>query len=1015
MGLAYNLDVQTWDDFGEFLPNMMIALANTDPFTLSSPFSFGSDVFTGIGGGFGGGWEYRFTGPGGGGSPAANTQYIFPTGEYIVRDMVFINGRYVFVGSYKAYFRDLYGVGNHGYAWDGCIWTINGYSTGTCETAPCTYDATTRAFMGLWNAQQAGFGFMPMRMPMDISPGVIGDAATIAADDSVGLQAVDIWKSGSDTEVGSPNNTDTANIKIVTCGFQLVGDPVAQGMTFTDIDYIGFMWATQLNKQQTIDDPPEYALVVDFASQPYTGGDPTTYPFNPATVKEGSYVAYQVDRQSTYQTSWRANSNYSLSLPIGWTSELNTRLGNLEDWCAVGSENSGAAGVYTLREWNGGYLPNGSSWNGSPPVGIDVSCLATQYYPRRFLDIAAWSETTKVGAGGYTILSPWMITGDVSIGGDGSVPTPTILGTVPMWMGCTLPSEFANQNALGAPPGDKVNLRPYMMMHCAGASTRMAGSGAIANGAWNIVGTQTPAIPLPMYGAYGAFNMVPYELMSNFIVGGLNPSGRAPLMYIAVNDIENASGDKTCGVFYSGVQPQIEGNDITSFLMNNQTPATGIDLPTKWYGKLMQSRTFTTDEEDRSKVFITGEVVYNSNNNETVGVLGNYQRYGLDLDPTGEVAETKQMGDNSRQCYGLLGWSSGSEPICYLFDSGRGWAKDPSWGVGNPNYANPADFSNVQMNKGDDFNGHFALDPTSTTRKAIWAAWDNDRDQWMFLFSDPTRGIGSMSATSTFQDTITSTAFLDQTANFALKAPTETTNYQTALWTPFLMSNNMDGVVIYGGDNETNSKSGEIWGYTGDGAANKYWVYAVQQSTGSQTPDDSWYQAGGALTLDFNPSTLQWFLISGSTGRTARVWVDYILLDGADAVIATKLRERGMKVTIEAVEWFKRKIINSGDLNIKQEEIEMWMRQQQDEFSQMMQDAERQGRVRKRKKQVSAYGLDMLENLNTDFEDKEIQEFMEDYLPKSRPPTPEEQAIERQRKGGYSPFSKNYYDEVFEN
>ena len=429
----------------------------------------------------------------------------------------------------------------------------------------------------------------------------------------------------------------------------------------------------------------------------------------------------------------------------------------------------------------------------------------------------------------------------------------------------------------------------------------------------------------------------------------------------------------------------------------------------------MQSRTFTTDEEARSKVFITGEVVYNSNNNEAVGVLGNYQRYGLDLDPTGEVAETKQMGDNSRQCYGLLGWSSGSEPICYLFDSGRGWPKDPSWGVGNPNYANPADFSNVQMNKGDDFNGHFALDPTSTTRKAIWAAWDNDRDQWMFLFSDPTRGIGSMSATSTFQDTITSTAFLDQTANFALKAPTETTNYQTALWTPFLMSNNMDGVVIYGGDNETNSKSGEIWGYTGDGAANKYWVYAVQQSTGSQTPDDSWYQAGGALTLDFNPSTLQWFLISGSTGRTARVWVDYILLDGADAVIATKLRERGMKVTIEAVEWFKRKIINSGDLNIKQEEIEMWMRQQQDEFSQMMQDAERQGRVRKRKKQVSAYGLDMLENLNTDFEDKEIQEFMEDYLPKSRPPTPEEQAIERQRKGGYSPFSKNYYDEVFEN
>ena len=142
--------------------------------------------------------------------------------------------------------------------------------------------------------------------------------------------------------------------------------------------------------------------------------------------------------------------------------------------------------------------------------------------------------------------------------------------------------------------------------------------------------------------------------------------------------------------------------------------------------------------------------------------------------------------------------------------------------------------------------------------------------------------------------------------------------------------------------------------------------------------------------------------------------MDYILFDGADAVIATKLRERGMKVTIDAVEWFKRKIINKGDLNIKQEEIEMWMRQQQDEFSMMMRDAERQGRVRKKKKQVSAYGLDILDAINTDFEDKEIQEFMEDYLPKSRPPTPEEEMIERQRRGGYSPQAKSYFDEVFE-
>ena len=84
-------------------------------------------------------------------------------------------------------------------------------------------------------------------------------------------------------------------------------------------------------------------------------------------------------------------------------------------------------------------------------------------------------------------------------------------------------------------------------------------------------------------------------------------------------------------------------------------------------------------------------------------------------------------------------------------------------------------------------------------------------------------------------------------------------------------------------------------------------------------------------------------------------------------VIAAKLRERGMKVTIEAVEWFKRKIIHDGDLNIKQEEIEMWMREQQDEFQ--SNDAVMPSVkvvIRKRKKQVSAYTLDLSEVITPD-------------------------------------------------
>tara|TARA_Y100001973_G_C5048264_1_gene256295 strand:- start:22 stop:723 length:702 start_codon:yes stop_codon:yes gene_type:complete len=232
-----------------------------------------------------------------------------------------------------------------------------------------------------------------------------------------------------------------------------------------------------------------------------------------------------------------------------------------------------------------------------------------------------------------------------------------------------------------------------------------------------------------------------------------------------------------------------------------------------------------------------------------------------------------------------------------------------------------------------------------------------------------------------------------------------------------LMTNELDGIVFMGGDNVDNN-GGTIWGYTGDGETNgRAWVYGYNEAGATtQTPIDGWGQGlPNVGTIEKKVSIMDTFILKGTTGRQAKVWVDYVLFDGADALIATKLRERGMKVTIEAVEWFKRKIINSGDLNIKQEEIEEWMRQQQDEFQMMMSDAERQGRVRKRKKQVSAYGLDALDSLNTDFEDKEVQEFMKEYLPKSRPPTPEEEMLERQRKGGYSPQTKSYFDEVFEN
>ena len=41
---------------------------------------------------------------------------------------MYINGTFFLVGSYKAFCRDLFGVGNDGYAWDGFLIGLRGYN-----------------------------------------------------------------------------------------------------------------------------------------------------------------------------------------------------------------------------------------------------------------------------------------------------------------------------------------------------------------------------------------------------------------------------------------------------------------------------------------------------------------------------------------------------------------------------------------------------------------------------------------------------------------------------------------------------------------------------------------------------------------------------------------------------------------------------------------------------------------------------------------------------------------------
>jgi hypothetical protein len=90
------------------------------------------------------------------------------------------------------------------------------------------------------------------------------------------------------------------------------------------------------------------------------------------------------------------------------------------------------------------------------------------------------------------------------------------------------------------------------------------------------------------------------------------------------------------------------------------------------------------------------------------------------------------------------------------------------------------------------------------------------------------------------------------------------------------------------------------------------------------------------------------------------------------------------------------------------------MREQQSQYKEMLKAKERQGRIRKKKSQVSAYREGMEEQIEPDFKDDEVKDYIDTFIPDERPPSPTERKLEKKRKGGYEPKQSSYYDEVFE-
>ena len=78
-----------------------------------------------------------------------------------------------------------------------------------------------------------------------------------------------------------------------------------------------------------------------------------------------------------------------------------------------------------------------------------------------------------------------------------------------------------------------------------------------------------------------------------------------------------------------------------------------------------------------------------------------------------------------------------------------------------------------------------------------------------------------------------------------------------------------------------------------------------------------------------NLGALYGYKISGTTGRDVKVFLNYMLYDGLDSLIAVEVANLGLRVTPENVLWYKTNILNqNADEEVTLEEIQNWMSMQ---------------------------------------------------------------------------------------
>tara|TARA_R110002074_G_scaffold2161_1_gene12643 strand:- start:18798 stop:23261 length:4464 start_codon:yes stop_codon:yes gene_type:complete len=288
---------------------------------------------------------------------------------------------------------------------------------------------------------------------------------------------------------------------------------------------------------------------------------------------------------------------------------------------------------------------------------------------------------------------------------------------------------------------------------------------------------------------------------------------------------------------------------------------------------------------------------------------------------------------------------------------------------------------------GDTFNSNCPGGAT-TTRRPACADYDLDRAQWMVTFADNDKavseignGFSAISTTADFDE------FLDQTKNFfgipdffnlaTYLGVANTAIYANSLWAARQGSSTFDGIVWVGagdplttrsyppGSEKGLSSSTYVWAnwwcdtlpVVGLLPTNPDYSYAGPECLGGAPPANAWtdtlfeplspdWGATGITPICYKGS--QPYVIVGTTGRTVQVWLNYVLYDGIDSIIAVELQNLGLRVTPENVEWYKRKIMGQEGAEMSLEEIEEWMELQRNQYQDILKQRNRNYRMRQR-------------------------------------------------------------------